>query len=224
MLFNPKRGLFFSPQNDQGAGVGADPANPEPTPPDEGQETESEETPNEEEPFDQARAMDTIKKQRENERKLAKELKAVSAALKTYQDKDKAAEDANKSELEKLTERASQLEKDLQTAQNIAQGLRLQRAFARVAGELKLNFTSAQASEDAFDLADMSNVEIDADGKVTGLEDALKALQKSRPYLFSDGGQPEAPGTPPRNAKRQVPTIPQTNQQAARSTPLVKGF
>ena len=55
----------------------------------------------------------------------------------------------------------------------------------------KVKFASVQAELDAFALLDLSGVEMDKDGTVTGMEAALKALQASRPYLFA---KPETAG------------------------------
>ena len=55
----------------------------------------------------------------------------------------------------------------------------------------KVKFASVQAEHDAFALLDLTSVDMDKDGTVTGMEAALKALQASRPYLFA---KPETAG------------------------------
>lgn len=59
--------------------------------------------------------------------------------------------------------------------------------------ELKLNnaikLAVAKDANDANDvllMLDKSNLELQEDGNVKGLEDAVKALQESKPYLFAD--------------------------------------
>lgn len=59
--------------------------------------------------------------------------------------------------------------------------------------ELKLNnaikLAVAKEANDANDvllMLDKSNLELQEDGNVKGLEDAVKALQESKPYLFAD--------------------------------------
>ena len=90
----------------------------------------------------------------------------------------------------------------MKEAQETAQALRLRQAFSVTTRKLELKFATVQAEEDAFLLAEMDGVEIDSAGKVSGLEDAIKELQKSRPYLFSqskDDGDGKV--TPQRNGK-----------------------
>ena len=152
--------------------------------------------------FDKERALETIRKQRESEKKLAKDLKDTQARLKQYEDAEKAKQDAEKTELQKAQDREAKLKQDLQEAQETAQALRLRQEFGKTAAKLALKFASVQAEDDAFELAEMDGVEIDANGKVTGLEDAVKELQKSRPYLFAQAeGEGDGQGTPKRNGK-----------------------
>lgn len=172
----------------------------------EDQETQEQEIEQDESDFDKARALETIRKQRESEKELAKKLKAVNAELKKLQDVEAKRKEAELSELEKSQKRAQELEERLQAAQTTAQALRLRQEFGKVAARLKLSFVDQQAEDDAFELADMDDVELYEDGKITGLEDAVKALQKKRPYLFTSDeggsrGTPKRPvikgGTPP---------------------------
>lgn len=151
--------------------------------------------------FDKDRALETIRKQRESEKKAKDELKAARARLKELEEAEKKRQDADKSELEKATSRVSELEKALQDSREMAQALRLRQEFGKVAKKLNLKFADVQAEDDAFLLAEMEGVEMDADGEVTGLEDAVKALHKSRPYLFAKAEGGDGNGTPQRNGK-----------------------
>lgn len=153
------------------------------------------------EEFDQARALATIQAQRESEKKLKTQLKELQGQIKTFQDAEKAKQDAEKSELQKLQEKAVKLTESLQEAQETVQALRLRHEFGKVAAKLSLKFASVQAQEDAFELADLEKVEIDGQGQVTGLDEAIKELQKSRPYLFSQAEEGDGLGTPKRNGK-----------------------
>lgn len=156
------------------------------------------------EEFDKDRALATIKAQRAAEAKINKELTAARKELKKFQDAQKAAEDAEKSELTKAQEALAAKEAELKTSQQTIQALRLKQEFQLAAAKLKLAFASPQAQEDAWDLADLDAVTMDEAGKVTGMEDALKALQKSRPYLFGNGEDGDKKGTPPRDKNRKV--------------------
>jgi hypothetical protein len=123
-------------------------------------------------------------------------------ALKKFEEAERKKADADKSDLQKAQERAAELEKALSEMQEATDALRVRQAFGSVAGKLELKFASPQAEEDAFELADMEGVEISADGKVTGLEKALKSLQASRPYLFaSEDAGATGQGTPRANGK-----------------------
>lgn len=152
--------------------------------------------------FDKARALETIRKQRESESKALKALKEAQVRLKHLEDADKKRQDAEKSDLEKAQARVTELEKALQDTQETAQALRLRQEFGKAATKLGVSFAGPQAEDDAFELAEMDGVEMDAQGKITGLDDAIKALQKSRPYLFSQSKENgDGQGTPQRNGK-----------------------
>lgn len=158
------------------------------------------------EEFDKERALETIRKQRESEKLLARQLKDAQARIKAIDEAEKKKADAEKSELTKAQERAAELEKNLREAQEVAQALRLRQSFASTAAKMGVKFASPQAEDDAFELAELDGVEIDSGGKVTGVEDAVKELQKTRPYLFAqaqsgEGG--DGQGTPQRGKNGQ---------------------
>jgi hypothetical protein len=49
----------------------------------------------------------------------------------------------------------------------MTQALRLRQDFSRFAANMKVIFADIQAEEDAFELADMEDVEIGAEGKIS---------------------------------------------------------
>lgn len=113
----------------------------------------------------------------------AKELEAanaeLAAKLKEFQDKDK-------SELERAQGDLETTKKQLDQANETIMQLRIQNAFL---GSNKHQWQSAEAAQR---LADLSDVKIDDDGKVTGLDKALDKLAKDHPYLLKptdNGGQ-----------------------------------
>lgn len=173
----------------------------------EGQEPRQEPEPEPQEEFDRERALETIHRQRESEKALKKQLQEAKSALKKFEDENKRREDAELSDLQRAQKRITDLEAMLQDAQTMTQALRLRQEFSRVSSRLKLSFVDPQAEEDAFELADMDNVEIDENGKVTGLEEAIKALQKQRPYLFASDER-SGKGTPPRTQKITTSGLP----------------
>lgn len=108
--------------------------------------------------------------------------KAKSTAVKKLQE----LEDAKKDKATKADEKATRLEKDLEKATATARDLRLHNAF------LIDNKYDWHNPRRALRLLDLSDVEIDEDGKVEGLDEAIEALAKSDPYLLKT--QPEDKG------------------------------
>lgn len=97
----------------------------------------------------------------------------VEAELKAIRDKDLP-------EQEKLKRDHSDLVKAQEALAKVNTGLALENAF------LKVSTFKWRDPEAALKLADLSGVEIDADGKVTGLEAALKKLAADKKYLLED--------------------------------------
>lgn len=112
------------------------------------------------------------------ERKLSPEGKAALIELQKLKDADTQRKQAEMTDLQKAEaakkasdEKATKLEGDLKTE-------RIKNAVLAEAS--KANFADPQ---DAYAMIDHSELEISADGKVTGVVDAIKALVKSKPYL-----------------------------------------
>jgi len=58
--------------------------------------------------------------------------------------------------------------------------------------------------KDAFNLIDLGEIEIDEDtGEVSGVDKALKALAKAKPYLIASE-ESSSPGTPTKGGKRKI--------------------
>lgn len=117
------------------------------------------------------------------------ELKKANADLAA---RLKAIEDKDKSELDKTTGDLTDAQAKVKTLEARNQELAIQNAF------LSDNKHSWANPKTALKLADLSEVEIDEDGTVTGLDKALDKLAKSDPYLLKgkddddegDGPQP----------------------------------
>jgi len=145
-------------------------------------------------------------KQTETAESLKAELARVEKALKDAN--RKAAADRNRlaelekteterqkaqmTEEEKRTARLSELEKLAAEAQRDKE-----RALADAASlRIRASIVAAAAMkgfmdpEDAFHLADLSNVTLKDDGKVDGIEEALTALAKAKPYMLRQPGKP----------------------------------
>jgi hypothetical protein len=147
-----------------------------------------------------------IKKRLERERKKYEgfdEIKAEYERLKKAEEERKQAE---MTELERLQEKLAELEKQAQEAEQAktqtleAANKRLIKSeFKVLAKELGVR---SEALEDAFVLADLSAVEIDDDGNVKGVKEAVEALKKAKPYLF--GGNEYADPTPGNNEVKRA--------------------
>jgi hypothetical protein len=111
----------------------------------------------------------------EQERKQAEmtETERLQAQLEELQRKAAEAEEAKSKTLESANKRLVKSE------------------FKLLAKELGVR---KDALDDAFVLADLNGVEIDEDGNVAGVKEALESLKKSKAYLF--GGQNYADPTP----------------------------
>lgn len=101
---------------------------------------------------------------------LKQQMEAVQAELKTLQD-------ANKTEEQKRAERLQELEKASTEKDSTIQDLQLRLAF------LQDNTYDWHNPQAALRLADLSEVEF-KDGKVTGLDKALKKVAEDNPYLL----------------------------------------
>jgi len=130
-----------------------------------------------------------------------KELKAKEAeraAAEAKAAEEKLLADKNYEELIK------QKDAELNTAKELAQTTLKRSIFTELA--IKEGIVSAA---DGFALADLSGITVDAQGNVQGMEDVVKALKESKPYLFGTvapkppvgspsnpgaGGTPGAPG------------------------------
>lgn len=130
---------------------------------------------------------------RRNENKnLRAELDAKAAKLKEY-------EDADKTETDKLTGERDELKQKSEKLAETNYRLSLQVAF------LQNNTHDWHNPKAALRLLDLDGVEIDDEGEVKGLDDAIKKLATENPYLLKDkagktddeeSGAPPASGQP----------------------------
>jgi uncharacterized phage infection (PIP) family protein YhgE len=144
--------------------------------------TKSEVEMTDEEEFDKERAMATIKKLRGFE----KDNKALKKQLSTYEAAKKKRQEEEMSELEKAQKLLAEEKQSREELETNFTSSNIQHAVELTAA--KMDF---QNPEDAYRLADLSEVEITDEGKVEGVEKALKDLAKSRPYLIK--GKSKAP-------------------------------
>jgi hypothetical protein len=128
--------------------------------------------------FDKERALRTIREQRTNERRLARELDAAKAELKKRQD-------AEKTEAERLADRVKELEAEQQQWQQ-------ERTQAQV--ESALREAGARHPELLVARVDTGRLERDDRGRFTNLSREVETVRKAYPDLFfarngsADGG------------------------------------
>ncbi len=112
-----------------------------------------------------------------------KELEEVKAKIKEY-------EDAQKSEIERLTEERARLERELYERERIIAELNVKTKIKDEA--VKMGIIDPDA---AYALIDLSSIEID-DGEVKDVRRALEKLVKQKPYLLGEVGSETPPPTP----------------------------
>lgn len=137
------------------------------------------------------------KRRRHDNKQLKAELAEVTARLKEFEDKDKG-------ESQLLTESVQELSTENESLKDRLGELALQNAF------LSDNSYKWRNPKAALRLADLSSVEIDDDGEVVGLAEALKELAESEPYLLADDEDdedeiPAAGQAPKTKRKRGIP-------------------
>lgn len=122
-----------------------------------------------------------MERQRERTRAADQRASKLEAELKQIRDKDLPEAEKIKRDLEEANAEREKLREDLK--QN-----RLETAF------LKDNKYKWKNPSTALKLADLTNVEVEDDGKVTGLTAALDALAKAEPYLIDADGSGDGDG------------------------------
>jgi hypothetical protein len=104
--------------------------------------------------------------------------------LEAYEQAEAQRKQESMSELEKAQAALAELEKRATDAERGRKQALLEKAVIAKAGALRFN-----NAEDAIRFLDPEKLEIGDDGQVIGLEDALKAIAKDRPYLLQQPGQ-----------------------------------
>jgi len=114
----------------------------------------------------------------------------IKAKLDEFTKAEEERKQAELTEVERLQAQLQKFEADTKAAEE-AKAKALESANKRLLkSEFKLLASSKDfgvrkdALDDAFVLADLSGVEVDEDGNVTGVKEALETLKKSKAYLF----------------------------------------
>lgn len=120
--------------------------------------------------------------------KLMNRLRAADQRASRAEAEKKQLADKDLPELDKLKREHSEALQQVEKLQADLRQQRLENAF------LSSNSVEWENPKRALQLADMSAVDIDDDGNVTGLDAALKALAKSDPYLVKKTKKSEEDG------------------------------
>jgi len=121
-----------------------------------------------------------------SERVISKAGKTAAQRLKELEDAETVRKQADLTETQKATEAKVAAENK---AQELQGELRIERIKnAVLAAAAKASFADPL---DAYAMIDQATLEIDDAGKVTGVDEAIKALAKAKPYLLGEPDQPE---------------------------------
>ena len=114
---------------------------------------------------------------------------ALAELEKLKNGKGNPADDKGKDE-DKSDDSSAKLEAENQTLQErlVAQQLRMEFTDMVTGSKAVAKFKNPKT---AFRLLDLDDVEVDKDGTIEGLEDAIKALAKAEPYLLDTGKDDE---------------------------------
>lgn len=161
-------------------------------------------------------------------RRLNREAKEHREAREAAEAKLREIEDKDKSELEIAKRDLAELQEKFDKVPETMNDLRIENAFLKLDRD-KYNWHDPEIVIGLI----RKEVEIAEDGSVDGLEDAVKALAKSKPYLLkkkdADDGEEEDKGKrrPPRGpsgASIGGPKSPKGDQKAQRAEDLKKKY
>jgi len=146
--------------------------------------------PNEQQASGEGVTLDQLQAELEETRKALSKANRESAQrrkkLEEFESKEQERAEAELSEMEKLQKQIDLLNAEKEQAQKHAQEILIKSAVISQAAALNFN-----DPEDAFALVDKSQFEVE-DGKVAGVEEALKELAKSKPYMLQTQRKPQA--------------------------------
>ncbi|WP_340028995.1 scaffolding protein [Paenibacillus sp. FSL H7-0940] len=144
---------------------------------------------------------------------LKAELTKLKSAEEERQKAEMSATERAEAERTKALERAEAAEKEKENALSAANQRLINAEFRDVARELKLR---PDAVKSALKLVDLSAVEVDGDGNVKGLQDAVKALIEDNPYMVEQAPvEPRTIGEPSGGEAKPLKTKGQLLAEAA---------
>lgn len=142
--------------------------------------------------------------------------------LRENTDLKRQLSEGSKGDTPETTERVGTLEKDLSSRDETIQQLRIQNAF------LSANTHTWHDAADAMRLADLSDVEIEEDGTVVGLKEALQKLAKEKPHLIksesNDKDDKKGSSGSANNGKRKGAQTKVDRATLSRSYPVLRNM
>jgi len=99
--------------------------------------------------------------------------------LQEYEEAERKRQEAELSEVEKLRKRLDESAAEREHLTSALNETRIRHAIEMTAAKMRFHDPA-----DAYALSDLTGVDIDEDGAVSGVEDALKALAKAKPHLI----------------------------------------
>lgn len=140
------------------------------------------------------------------------ELKEVKAALAAKEKAEKEARDQALTEQNKFKELAELREKELNETREQVKQTKLENAIERAAAR-----AGAVDSEAVLALIDKSKIQVNGDGTIAGVEEAINALQSNKAYLFGKGNTVTlGEGTNPSDSNTQVKSFKLSQLQNAK--------
>jgi hypothetical protein len=143
---------------------------------------------------------------------LRERMKAADQRAAKFEQELKSLRDKDLPEAEKLKRDFEATQKQVQLFQEKANTLSIENAF------LKDNTYAWHNPDAARKLVDLSQVQLNDDGSVSGMKDALKALATAHPYLIKQEAKEEKkpPGTSPGNNGQSGTSQPSKQAIASR--------
>jgi hypothetical protein len=185
---------------------------------DETKTPEKAEKSSEEKTFTQAEIDDIIAKRLDRERKKFEDYDDIKKKASKYEKEAEERRLAELSEKERAEELAKKAEdekadyaKQLDELRESVKREKIHNEFIKQANAQNIGYV-----EDALKLADLSAVDVDEDGKVAGVDDVVKSLVESKPFLLAQQQKPKKVGDPSNHTSdKSDKTADQLIQEAA---------
>ncbi|MFS0562615.1 phage scaffolding protein [Terribacillus sp. 179-K 1B1 HS] len=181
--------------------------------------------------FTQAELDEIIAKRLEREKGKKKELEDKLAKLAEYEKAEEERRKAEMSEVERLQAEYEEAQKKLQEYEESSKQAKEQAEKRIIETEIKSIARSLNANDpdDVLALIDRSNITIDENGNVTGVNEVLSAFKEAKPFYFKQPIGADAAGgsNPGKNPSANELTAKEKElaeaKEAAKSNPRLIG-